>query len=130
MIVLDASALVEFLLGTDAGLLVRERVRREAGDVHAPHLVDLEVTQTLRSLLFRQEVTASRCREALEVLQDMRIVRHPHRPYLARIWELRASITAYDAAYVALAEALGAPLWTRDGKLARAVGHRASVELV
>ncbi len=76
------------------------------------------------------ELTAARGQQALQVLYDMPIQRHPHRPLLHRIWEVRANVTAYDAAYIALAEALDAPLWTRDGRLARATGHRALVELI
>jgi predicted nucleic acid-binding protein len=68
--------------------------------------------------------------EALEDLADFPITRYPHTPLLSRIWELRHNVTAYDAAYLALAEALPAPLITRDAKLAAVAGHRARVELM
>jgi predicted nucleic acid-binding protein len=72
----------------------------------------------------------NRAEQALADLDGLRIVRHPHQPYVPRIWQLRDSLTAYDAAYVALAEALEAPLITRDGRMASAHGHRAKIELV
>jgi predicted nucleic acid-binding protein len=75
-------------------------------------------------------LSAQRGREALEDLADLSVRRYPHDVLLPRVWELRANLTAYDAAYVALAEALGAPLFTRDRRLAGAAGHRARVEVV
>lgn len=98
--------------------------------LHAPHLIDIEVAQVLRRLLQRKEITDNRAEQAFEDGAQLVIERHPHPPLLARIWQLRDSLSAYDAAYVALAEALPAVLLTCDAKLARAHGHRARIELI
>ncbi|MFZ0861368.1 MAG: type II toxin-antitoxin system VapC family toxin, partial [Candidatus Sulfotelmatobacter sp.] len=97
--------------------------------LHAPQLLDLEVTQVLRRLVRERAVSAHRADEAIRDLLDLRINRYPHFVLLARIWQLRQNFSAYDAAYVALAEKLGAALVTRDGRLASASGHGASIEL-
>ncbi len=129
MIVIDASALIEVLLATDVGARLRERLFREDEALHAPHLLDLEIVHVLRRGCLRGELQPDRAAQSLAVLSDMRMVRHPHEPYVPRIWQLRNSLTAYDAAYVALAEALDAPLITRDARMASAHGHRAKIEL-
>jgi len=118
VIVIDASALVEALLATGVGLRVRARLSREEEPLHAPHLLDLEIVQVLRRGCLIRELSPHRAAEALADLRDLRIVRYPHEPYVPRIWALRHSLTAYDAAYVALAEALASPLLTRDTRLA------------
>lgn len=105
MIVLDGSAAIEWLLRTDTGLRVEERI-------------------------FARAVTALRGQDALDDLSDLALTRYPHDVLLGRMWELRDNLTAYDAAYVALAEALDAPLVTCDAKLASAPGHRARIEAV
>jgi predicted nucleic acid-binding protein len=130
LIVIDASAAIELILRTDRAGAIAARVFASAQRLHAPHLVDIEVTQTLRRLLLAREMTPSRSEEALEDFVLLAIERHTHRPLLARIWALKASLSAYDAAYVALAEALASPLLTCDEKLARARGHHAQIELV
>jgi predicted nucleic acid-binding protein len=130
LIVIDASALLEVLLSTDVGERVSARVYREGETLHAPHLLDLEIVHVLRRLCLIGELQPSRAAEALADLSDAQLVRHPHQPYVPRIWQLRHSLTAYDASYVALAEALDAPLITRDGRMASAHGHRAKIELV
>ena len=130
MIVIDASALIEVLLVTEVGARVRARLFREEEKLHAPHLLDLEIVHVLRRGCLIGELQPDRAAQALAVLSDLPIVRHPHEPYVQRIWQLRHSLTAYDAAYVALAEALAAPLITRDGRMASAHGHRAKIELV
>ncbi len=130
MIVLDASAALEALLRTPAAARVEERVFAEGETLHAPHLLDLEVAQVLRRYASSRQVAADRCRAALDDLADFPLTRYPHDLLLPRIWELRANLTAYDAAYVALAEILDAPLLTRDERLASAPGHRARIELV
>ncbi len=117
------------LVGAQAGPIL-DRLRRPSETVHAPHLLDLEIAQTLRGSILRGQITAAHGRQALDAFRDMAITRYAHSPLLPRIWELRATITAYDAAYVALAESLGAPLLTRDGRLGRAPGHRALVEVM
>jgi predicted nucleic acid-binding protein len=129
VIVPDASAIVELLLDTPPGALVRARIRRSDETLHAPHLVDVEVAQVLRRFQLRGELSAGRGDQALRDLADLALARYPHQLLLPRIWQLRAALTAYEAAYVALAEALDAPLLTFDERLARTGGHRAQVEV-
>jgi predicted nucleic acid-binding protein len=129
VIVVDASALLEVLLRTDAADAVEARLF--GGDsLHAPHVLDVEVAQVLRRYERAGELTARRGGQALEDLAAFRIERYPHHPFLERIWSLRANATAYDACYLTLAEALDAPLLTRDRWLARVPGHEARVEIV
>jgi predicted nucleic acid-binding protein len=109
---------------------VAARLFRPGETLHAPHLIDLEVAQVLRRYALAGDVDAGRGREALEDLADLPISRYPHGLFVSRIWELRRNVTAYDAAYVALAEALAAPLVTRDAALASVRTHRARVELL
>ncbi|MGO9085406.1 MAG: type II toxin-antitoxin system VapC family toxin [Candidatus Sulfotelmatobacter sp.] len=129
MIVLDASAAVDWLLQTAAGKRIEKRIYTRNETLHAPHLLDLEVTQTLRRLVREGIISARRADEAVHDLLDLRIARYPHFVFLPRIWQHRHNLTAYDAAYVALAEKLGAALVTRDARLAAASGHAAQIEL-
>jgi predicted nucleic acid-binding protein len=129
VIVLDASAVLELLLRTAAAEAVERRVDRDPS-LHAPSLLDLEVAQVIRRYWSAGEMLAERGSQAIADLAALPIRRYPHSPLLERVWELRAGITAYDAAYVALAETLHAPLVTRDRRLARTRGHRARIELV
>jgi predicted nucleic acid-binding protein len=129
MIVLDASAAVEWLLQTTAGQRIENRIYSKSETLHSPQLLDLETVQVLRRLVLKKVVTESRADEAIRDLVDLRMHRYPHLPLLGRIWELRHTLSSYDAAYIVLAETLGAPLITRDGKLASVPGHRAVVEL-
>jgi predicted nucleic acid-binding protein len=130
MIVLDASAVVELVLGTEAGRSVGVRIADPSLSLHAPHLVDVEVTQALRRYVREGEIGAAEAAEALEGLRALDMERHAHEPLLDRVWELRANLTAYDAVYVALAEALNAVVLTCDSRLARAPGIKARIELV
>jgi predicted nucleic acid-binding protein len=130
LIVVDASALIEVLLGTSAATRLAERFFAAGETLHAPHLLDVEVAQVLRRYALAGLFGADRGVEALEDLADFPIARYPHQPFLLRIWELRHNVTAFDAAYLALAEALAAPLVTRDAKLASAPGHQARIELM
>jgi len=130
MIVVDASALLEVLLRTPAAEVVERRLFGGRLTLHAPHLLDIEVAQVVRRYAANGEIGEGRGREALADLSDFPLRRYPHDFLLPRIWELRSNLTAYDAAYVALAEALDAPLLTRDARLAAAPGHRARIELV
>jgi predicted nucleic acid-binding protein len=129
VIVLDASAAVDWLLQTSAGQRIEERIYSHNESLHTPHLLDLEVTQVLRRLVREGALPAHRADEAVRDLLDLRITRYPHFVLLPRIWQLRHNFSAYDAAYVVLAEKLGAALVTRDGRLASASGHAAPIEL-
>jgi predicted nucleic acid-binding protein len=130
LIVLDASALVELLLGTDAGRRVAVRIADPAIALHVPHLADVEVTQALRRYAREGAIDSDTAAAALEDLRSLDLERHGHEPLLERIWALRDNLTAYDAAYVALAEALEGTVLTCDGRLARAPGLSRCVELV
>lgn len=130
MIVLDASAVLELLLRTPATASVEEHLFAPGQTLHAPHLIDVEVTQVLRRYAMAGEAEPERCRDALADFLDLPLTRYAHDFLLPRVWELRNNLTAYDAVYVALAEALDAPLLTRDQRLANAAGHRARIELV
>lgn len=130
MMVLDASVVLEILLQLPGAERLERRVSRSEGALYAPQLLDVEVVQALRRYVARGECTAERGEAAVAVLRDFPMVRYPHQPLLTRIWALRDNCTAYDAAYVALAETLGAPLVTRDAGLAAAPGHRARIELL
>jgi predicted nucleic acid-binding protein len=130
LIVVDASALLEFLLQTALGSKVEARLFRDRDEFHAPHLADVEVTQGLRRLVRAGEVSPARAAEAIADLADLDLHRHPHLDLLTRAWKLRENVTAYDAVYVALAEALDAPLVTCDRPLAGTAGHRATIEVV
>ena len=130
MIVLDASVVVELLLGTNRGLRVADRIEPARETLHAPHLIDLEVTQALRRYALSGRLGEGRSAEALEDLGDLDMTRYPHDAFLKRIWALRHDLTAYDAAYLALAEALEAPLLTADTALAGVRDTGARVELI
>lgn len=130
MIVVDASALVEMLLRSDRGLRVEARLFDAGDTLHAPHLVDLEIAHALRDLAARGWLTADRAQQAIADRFDVPLVREPHDLFLLRIWALRHHLTPDDAAYIALAEALEAPLVTCDGPLARTRGHDARIELI
>ena len=130
MIVVDASAVLEMLLQRPAAEAVAQRLFRTGVSLHAPHLLDVEVAQVLRRHAAARELDGERGRLALLDLADMPLRRHPHTMLIERVWEMRHSLSAYDAVYAALAELLDAPLVTCDGRLAGAHGHRARVELL
>jgi predicted nucleic acid-binding protein len=130
MIVVDASALLEVLLRTPAAQAVEERMFDARETLHTPHLIDVEIAQVIRRYAANGEIDGDRGGAALDDLAVFPMRRYPHDLLLPRVWELRNNLTAYDAVYVALAEALEAPLLTRDRRLAAAAGHRASIELV
>jgi predicted nucleic acid-binding protein len=130
VIVADASIIIEVLLQTPAGRAATTRLLSDDETVHAPALVDLEVAQVLRRYVLRGELYPARAQVALDMLAAFPMHRYMHEPLVGRIWELRENLTAYDAAYVALAEGLRAPLITCDKRLATAPGIRAAVELI
>ena len=129
MIVVDASVVVTALAdaGPD-GMAARRRLVSE--QLLAPHLIDIEVTSAFRRLVSAGQLADDRARQAFADLRVMRIERVPHGPLLARCWSLRANLTTYDAAYVALAEHAGVSLVTGDAKLANAPGVSCTVELL
>jgi predicted nucleic acid-binding protein len=130
MIVLDASAVVELLLGGERAEAVLPWFDAEEGSLHAPGLLDVEVLQALRRLVASGIMKPSRGRASMEILQELPVTRHLETALLPRLWQLRENLSAYDAAYVALAEALGCPLLTFDAVLARAPGLTAPIELL
>jgi predicted nucleic acid-binding protein len=129
VIVVDASALLEVLLRTPAAAAVDRRLFKPGESLHAPHLIDVEVAQVVRRYAAAGAIEPDRGRAALADLADFPLRRYPHAFLLPRVWELRDNLTAYDAVYVALAEALDALLLTRDRRLASAAGGHARTEL-
>jgi predicted nucleic acid-binding protein len=124
MLVVDASALTELVLGRVAGEVVGEHLTAHGFALHAPHLVDLEVLSALRRLVASGEMTAARAGEAISDLLDLPIERYPHDILVPRVWALRENFSADDASYIALAEAVAdepVPLLTADARLAKAV---------
>jgi len=130
VIVLDASAAVDWLVQTVEAPRIESRIFSRNHSLHAPDLLDLEIVQVLRRLVREGTLSASRAGAAIQDLLDLRITRYPHVVHLPRIWQLRHNLSAYDAAYVVLAEKLGATLLTRDAKLASVSGHSAAIEVV
>lgn len=128
MIVVDTSAVIGVLAGQPRVARLVDRVINE-GDLHAPHLIDVEFQHALRRLVVAGAISDDRAADARMDFADLTIVRYPHVSLADRMWELRHNVAAYDAAFLALAEALGAPLVTCDARLARAPGHAASVEV-
>ncbi|MEM9033352.1 MAG: type II toxin-antitoxin system VapC family toxin [Actinomycetota bacterium] len=129
MIVLDASAAVEWLLGLRRAGAVESRIV-DAGTVHAPQLLPVEVAHVVRRLVIAEGLDPERGAEALDDLVDLGVATHPHEPLLGLIWGMRANLTAYDAAYVAVAAAIGAPLVTLDARLAAAPDTGVEIDLV
>lgn len=130
MIVLDASAVVEMILGTPAGQLVSARIADPAEGLHVPHLADVEVVQALRRYVREGDIDAGSAKAALDDFRALDLQRHAHEPLLDRVWELRANLTAYDAVYVALAEVLDSQLLTCDRPLSRAPGLGRRIVLI
>jgi predicted nucleic acid-binding protein len=129
MIVLDASAAVDWLLRTTAGQRIEQRIYASRDTLHTVHLIDVEFAQVLRRLVREGTLAPKRAEEAIEDLAALRITRYAPVLLLARVWRLRQNLSAYDATYVALAEQLHAPLITRDRRIAAAPGHSAAVEV-
>lgn len=129
MLVLDASCLYEVLVGGPAAELLRARLAAD-DDQAAPHLIDAEVLSLIRRDELRGAIDRTTAALAVDDLFAWPGERYGHRPFLDRAWELRHAVRAWDALYVALAEALGATLLTLDGRLARAEGPRCRIEVL
>jgi len=129
VIVLDASAAIDWLLQTPAGRRIEQRIYAQNESLHCPHVMDLEIAQVLRRLVRESAISAHRGQQAIQDLLDLKIRRYPDFVFLPRIWHYRHNFSAYDSAYLALAEELGATLFTRDSRFAAAVGRAARVEL-
>lgn len=126
MQVVDASVLIEALV-PEGRLTAEAQDVVSAGEVVAPELVDLEILSALRGLVLGKAIAVVEAEQALSALRNWPLARRPHLPLLPRIWELRDNLTAYDATYVALAEALGCPLVTADARLAAAPGVQCEI---
>jgi len=129
VIVLHASAAIDWLLQTAVGQRIEKRIYSRAESLHAPHLLDLEVAQVLRRLVRETSISAQRADQALEDLLALRVTRYPHFVFLPYIWRLRHNLSAYDAAYVALTRELDATLITRDARLTSVSVSGLSIEL-
>jgi predicted nucleic acid-binding protein len=129
VIVVDASAIVDLVTYGRKWVELRDRLRRDEG-LHAPHIVDVEVAGALRRLATHGTISSERADDARHNAALLPIIHYPHRELVGRAWELRGHLTIADGVYVALAEALEAPLLTTDARLARTAGHNATIELV
>ena len=128
MLVVDTSAVVAALVGRPPDRRLTDRLGTD-GDLHAPHLLDVELLHALRRLVRTGQLSEERAADARADFAELAVVRYGHQPLADRAWELRGSLTADDATFVALAEALAVPLVTCDARLVHAPGHRAAVEL-
>lgn len=128
MIVLDASVVVDLLIGGPSSDFVRQDPALCQEAILTPHLLDVEVVNAIRSLVAGRRMPREHGEQIIQALDELPAQRCPHTPLLGRVWELRNNFTAYDAVYVALAETTGAVLYTKDRKLAK--GHRARVKVV
>jgi predicted nucleic acid-binding protein len=126
VIVLDTSAALEYLADFEYGPWVADHLLT-AEEIHVPHLIDVEIVGALRRLVRDRRIGRRRAESALSALIDLELTRHGHLPLVARMWDLRSNVRASDAAFVALAEVLGAPLVTIDRPLSRAPGVRATI---
>lgn len=130
MIVIDASAVLEVVLRTPLGAAIEARTLTAGEPLHAPYLLDVEIVQVIRRFTLTGEIEAERAQAALDDFLDFPIWRHAHSFLLPRLWALRHNFTAYDAAYVALAEVLDVTLLTHDRRLAASARRHVSVELL
>ena len=128
MLVVDTSAVVAALVARPPNQALVDRLRVD-GDLHAPHLLDVELLHALRRLVLAGQLSEDRAADVRTDVADLTVVRYGHGALADRTWDLRHNLTAYDATFIALAEALNAPLVTCDARLARAPGSSAVVEL-
>jgi predicted nucleic acid-binding protein len=127
VIVLDASAAIELLIEGSLAGSIRQDLLSRNDTIIVPHLLDIEVLSGLRRLASSRRLDGQRMGYLLSELADLPAMRCPHTPLLQRVWELRHNFTAYDAVYIAMAEATDSVLYTCDQKLCK--GHRARVTL-
>lgn len=127
MIALDASVVVELLMNSELGQVIRRDLAESNDSVLVPHLLDIEVASALRKMTAGRRTDSHWIQQLLSQLADLPAERYAHTPLLSRIWEMQHNFTAYDAAYIALAEETASILYTSDEKLAR--GHRARVKV-
>ena len=133
MLVVDASAVAELLLRRPVAERIERHIAEHDHALHAPHLLDVEVLSALRRLVAAGDASATRAEAAVADLLDLPLARYPHHVLATRVWALRENFSAYDATYVALAEALtenGAPLLTADARLARAARAHTQVDVL
>jgi predicted nucleic acid-binding protein len=133
MLVIDASATADLVLARPIAKEIAGHIADHDHDLHAPHLLDVEVLSAVRRLVAAGEATQARGLEAIADLLDLPLVRYSHEILVPRIWELRENFSAYAATYVALAEALideGVPLLTTDQPLARAMRAHTGIEVL
>lgn len=128
MIVVDTGAVIEALAADPPHDALLARLRAD-DELHALHLIDVEFLHALRGLVQRGEIGLERAIDARSDFADLLILRYPHPALADRMWALRHNLSAYDAAFIALSEALDMPLVTVDSRLARAPGHSANVEV-
>jgi len=128
VIVADTSAVLQCITGVDTDPALPGRLS-SAASLHVPHLIDVEVISALRGLVLGRKLSEDRAADARRDFAALRLIRYPIAGIADRIWDLRHAVTAYDACYIALAEALGFPLVTCDRRLARSTGHRAQIDL-
>jgi predicted nucleic acid-binding protein len=128
VLVVDTSAVLEALVAHDPARGLIGRLTADA-DLHAPHLIDTEVLHALRRMSMHHQLSDERAADARTDFAELTLVRYPHQPLNDRVWELRHNLTAYDATFIALAEALDAPLVTCDARLAAARSHQAHIEV-
>jgi predicted nucleic acid-binding protein len=128
MLVVDTSAVLEAIAARDPAPGLIERLS-EDGDLHGPHLIDTELLHALRRMSIKHQITNERAEDARSDFAELALIRYRHEPLNDRVWGLRHNLTAYDATFIALAEALSAPLITCDARLAATPGHSAQIEL-
>jgi predicted nucleic acid-binding protein len=128
ILVVDTSAVLAALIGQPGPSDLNERLADD-GDLHAPHLIDIELLHALRRLTMKGQLSEDRAADARGDFVELTIVRYPHVNLMDRIWELRHNLTAYDAAFIALSEILQVPLITCDAALASVPGHAVQVEV-
>ena len=127
---MDASVLFAALAGDAAGGDRARSLMSGASDIHVPHLVDLEVLSILRRFVRTGAMSEARCLAVVDNLRSLPLRRYPQLPFAARIWQLRDGLSSYDAAYVAVAEAVGCHLVTADRRLAQAQGPTCPIDVL